>query len=673
MLSEKEGRSRTIRTSNELYSALREEIASLSPEERSVMELMLQEMKEDGAAKSSIFEAASEGEYKRPLVDMETFVRDREYLGNTCDICYDKILEDLTELFSGGYHEAIFTGSIGWGKTFAASIGICRVLYELSCMHNPHKSFHLASGSNISIVGLSVNENLATKVVFENVATKIKASPYFQENFQFKATKKELRFPGNIWVAARATTDGSVLGLNIIAALIDETNFMHKVRGGAGANARWGVVDHAEMLYASIKRRIKSRFERRGRNPGIIFVVSSKKTSDDFTAKRILDAKNDPGILVRDYATWDVKPYDIFSESRFHVLVGNDQIASKIVDDDEELAELEGELPDGCVLIKVPDNYRLDFESDLEGAIRDMAGIATVAVSPYIQRREKIVQAIQPTREHPFSVMSYDPSKYGTFMWDRMVRENTNRSRYSDRKLRPIVNPDATRHIHIDPSLTGCATGLCMAHVASLKDVIRRADDGRQFIERAPIYYIDFILQILPPTGGEIVLADIRHLIYDLTAHGYLINIVSLDSWQSADSIQTLKSQGYNAELVSMDTTPDAYDNIKMAFYEDRVIMYNYPPVIDELIALQEDRTGRKRKIDHPPNGSKDCSDALAGCCFTLSRNALSEPMPIMTNLRVEEDAWMTEQQQVILAGEQEISDELFPPIIVGAEAELEW
>lgn len=961
----------------------------------------------------------------------------------------DVVWERVTSVEGIGTHEVydltvpgtqnVVANGIVVHNTFAASIGICRIIYELSCMHDPHMSFGLAKDSNISIVNLSVNEALATKVVFENIATKIKSSPYFSENFPFSATKKELRFPGNIWVAARATTDGSVLGLNTISALMDEcvsadtlvltekgplraedlfldgtpfrtvtfdfdtnepvvsdawikrssdqecfdleldngtilrashkhpvairsngipefkymrdilpgeevityaeegtkavrrgegedsrgrkeahgreesllrknafsrgarlgirgmgrklsvgrvvskrsvgvlptydvcvpgfevfvadgvlvhnTNFMHKVKGAEGAAKRWGKVDHAEQLYAAIKRRMKSRFERKGRLPGMIFVVSSKKTSDDFTAKRVREARNDPSIFVRDYcltgdtriplldgteptireltelyggsestfevysfdtktgrvvpgiashprctarkervleveldngevvratpwhpfmlktgeyvkaedlqvgdslmplyrrvnewgyeevgqpwwggrwqkthhmsarslfgtwpkigsdnlkvvsireggledvydltvsglenfavgagvfvhnSIWDVKPKHYFSDKVFHVLVGNDQVPSRIIEDEEELQTIQMNVPDGCVISEVPDDFRIDFEADLEGAIRDIAGIATVSVSPFIQRREKIMAAVDKDRTHPFSSIVYDPARPGSFMWDRLVSDQPRNRSYRDVEstLRPIVNPTAPRHVHIDPSLRGDATGLCVAHVAGLKDVIRRADDGRQFIERAPVYYVDLILQIVPPAGGEIVLADVRHLIYDLTAHGFMITTVSLDSWQSADSIQILKSKGYKSELVSMDTNPDAYDNLKTALYEERVRMYRYKPVLDELIALQEDRAGRKRKIDHPPSGSKDCSDALAGVCFTLSRNAVKQPLPMMTSVDHVSDPWMDEQHQAILGGQDRGSgNEFLPALLVGVDGD-DW
>lgn len=524
------GRSRSVRTLDEMERSLVDQIEHLSAEERETFELMLQEIAQGTDPGDSLVEICGNAEWKKTPVDIETFVKDPYYLGLTCENIYPKLLDDLVELFEGGYSEAVLTGSIGWGKTFYASIGVCRILYELSCMRDPQKSFGLASGSGIAITNMSVNEALAMKVVFDNIATKIKASPYFQENFPFQSNRKELRFPNSIWVAARAATDTSALGLNTIAGIVDETNFMGKLfsKDKSAPN-----LDLAESIYATMKRRMKSRFERQGRLPGILFMVSSKKTNDDFTARRVREATEDPSVFVRDYAMWEVKPEDYYSSRTFWVLVGNEHVPSRILAPGEE-KEFQDLPVENTVLVEVPEDFRTDFNSDLEGAIRDIAGVATVAVNPYIQRRDRITAAVNQKRSHPFSSQVYDPSRRGVFLWDSMVRQRTERAPggIQETRLRPILNPLVHRQVHIDPSLRGDSTGFAMSHIGGWKDVVRRAEDGTRFMEKAPIYVVDLALRIVPPIGGEIVLAELRHLVYDLTAHGYLITGVSLDSWQ---------------------------------------------------------------------------------------------------------------------------------------------
>jgi len=643
MIVDQNGRAASTRTAEEDEEFLQKELENLTPEERKVLEMMLADM---GSGDHSLIDMIREAEYETPPVDIHTFVKDEYFLGNTCDALYDQHLADLIELFeSGDYQEAIWTGSIGYGKTFVASVAVARILYEISCLKDPHRSFGLASDSNISVVCLSVNETLAMKVAFENIATKLKASPYFQEHFPFKETKKEFRFPHNVWLAARATTDTSVLGLNVISGLLDETNFMQKGK----QDARFGALDHAETLYAGMKRRMKSRFERKGRLPGKLFLVSSKKTSDDFTARRIRESRNDPTVFVRDYALWDVKPGSLYSDKTFEVVCGNDQIPSRILDAGEA-HKIKSSLPDGVTLIDVPEDFRVDFENDLEGSIRDIAGVATVAISPFIQRREKLIWT--PKHKHPFSVEVYDPSKPGVFLWDRMVQPTMEKdfSGSVHETLRPIINPQAPRHVHIDPAYRKDAVGVCMAHIFDWRDVVRRTDDGEVYQERAPVFFVDFILQVVPPIGDEIVLGDLRRLVYELSKHGYMVTYVTMDTWQSVDSLQHLKRKGYRAEHLSVDTKTDPYEGLKSAFYEDRVILYDYPPVFKELRQLEHDAV--KKKIDHPPKGSKDVADALAGVTFTLTQRQSSMPLPMMPGLSYHPDVWMEEHVQASMANQ---------------------
>lgn len=675
------GHSRSVRSREETLELLHKELEALTPEEREALEIAMSQVL-SGTEVPELYEAIDELEWVQKPVPLETFVKDPYYLGNTCDTLYARLLEDLKDLFKDGtYREAIFTGSIGWGKTFTASIGICYMLHQLGCMRDPHRSFGIAANSNISVVCLSVNEVLATKVAYENIATKIEASPWFQEHFPFKKTKKELRFPRHIWVAARATTDSSVLGLNVIGGLLDETNFMSKSKG---SDPRFNLDGQAQVLYNAMQRRMKSRFERKGQLPGMLFVVSSKQTADDFTAKRIRDSTADPTIFVRDYSLWDVKPPEYYAGDWFHVIVGSDSTPSRMLKEDEDPEVAKKTLAEGCVLLPVPEEYRLDFERDLDGAVRDLAGVATVAVSPYISRREKIEAAINYKRQHPFTSESWDPSQAGRFRWEKMVALKAERD-FGDTFStlnRPIINPNAARHIHIDPSLTGDCTGFAMGHVAGFTEVTRRDEDGGRFAERAPVICLDAALRIVPPLGDEIQLGDLRRLIYQLTDKGYVITRVTMDSWQSAEAIQKLQQKGYNAEVLSVDRTMSPYEVLKEALYDGRLELYDYPPLIRELRELEHDRV--KRKVDHPPRGSKDVADALAGICYSLTENSLNQPMPFVRSTPMYSgDAWMQEQIQHSMAaatrrdmetsGDGAVDGGLLPAFLVGSGGGSNW
>jgi hypothetical protein len=650
------GRVRSEQTKDEIIRLLRHEFSNLSDAEKQAVMLCLRELDDPAfnemeangdVAPTRIYDVLTDAEYIRKPVDIETFVRDPYYLGKTCDVLYPKLLADMEELFSGSYRETILSGSIGWGKSFFASIAACRVIYELSCMRDPHKSFGIGKGTDITMVVLSVKEDLAIKVAFENIANKIKESDYFKENFPFKPMKKEIIFPNKIQVAARASTDSAALGLNVFAAWIDESNFMQPFKKKGSIEARVGNTDRAQFLYDQLIRRMKSRFQRHGKLPGMMIVVSSKQTRDDFTAKRIRESKDDPTVFVRDYATWHVKPEGIYSKEMFHVMVGNDLVPSKILDQ-EEVEVVRSKLQDGMVIIDVPVDFKQDFVNNLEDSIRDIAGVETVSVSPFIQQRDLIVPCIDVNRKHPFSVEEWVQTNGGGFVWPKLSRQvEVREGAQILREWQPLFHSGMTRHVHIDPSLNNDATGFAMGCVTGYKTVVRRDQETQeQYTERAPEIWVDFLLRINPPIGGEIDLGLVRQLVYQLQGRGFFISLVTMDQFNSASSLQTFATKGITAERISVDKPMDAYDLLKQAIYENRLSFYNYTPLLDELKWIQKDNI--RNKVDHPAGKSKDVADALAGIVFTLTTMYHGVPMGVHKGISQYSDPVAEEQREIV-------------------------
>lgn len=354
------------------------------------------------------------------------------------------------------------------GKTTVGHIAIIRMLYEASCLNNPQASYGIMDGTPICFANVGVNKTNAEKVVFEGVLSKLQLSEYFKKDFKpINASKKELMFLDNIQVLPGSSSETGVIGMNIFGAIMDETNFMDRGRRSvpqAASHARWGQPGNAQTLYTAIHRRMKSRFMRQGKLPGILMLLSSKQTVNDFTNKRIMEAMNDPHIFVRDHSQWGVKDRKFFSPKTFKVLIGNDKIRSKILSPDEVVnyddAE-SGNGENGPHVIDIPDDFRADFEGDLENAIRDIAGIATMAISNFLQKREKIFEMINRSRSHPFSVMSYDMSKPGGFLWEKICTKIYDQFDKNLFEWVPLLNPHSVRYAHIDPSLNNDATGIC--------------------------------------------------------------------------------------------------------------------------------------------------------------------------------------------------------------------
>jgi hypothetical protein len=135
--------------------------------------------------------------------------------------------------------------------------------------------------------------------------------------------------------------------------------------------------------------------------------------------------------------------------------------------------------------------------------------------------------------------------------------------------------------------------------------------------EYAPKFRIDGLLAVRPPRGGEILLWKIRDIVTKLRAAGLNIRWVTFDQFQSKDSQQLLRQQGLIVGQQSVDITAGPYDTLKHAFYTGRMALPEHVLCQRELLSLERDpKTG---KIDHPPTGSKDVSDALAGVVHGLT------------------------------------------------------
>jgi len=623
MLKELTGRAYTQLTKEDIEQVLTEEFKAFTPAQRHLLERMLQEFS-DGGGVSELHQSLRELSYKREPVDMRTFVLDPYYLGDTCYSTFPKLLDDLEEVFSGDYNEIIWTGSIGCGKTFASSIGLCRVLYELSCLANPQDFYGLTPDTMIVLAGISANEDLAKEVVLKNVVGKIAASPYFKEHFPFKITQTRIRFPSNVMMVARATTPTSLLGMNLFAALVDEANFMPEKN--VRLDKRQSKVNMAKVIYDTIKRRMFSRYG----NQGKLFLPSSKSTVESFVNERIQEARTDPSIFVRDYALWDVR--EGFSDERFWVLCGNEQVQSRILTD-AEAERLTEDRPDRTLLVHVPEDLRSKFESDLEGSLRDLAGVATVSLSPFIQRVTKVREMVDPNREHPFTEESFDPSVGGDFKMNLMVEKKIVKDFTGAESLTniPIQNPSAPRVIHIDTALSNCAAGLCMAHMAGTVPVERQTGNFESYMDEAPLFVIDFVLQIVPPADQDLDFSLYEFFVMKLVMMGFPVRMVTSDQYQSVYLLQRLAKKGFRTEGVSMDRTWDPYQHLKQAIYEGRVRGYNYKPLMTELVSLEAD--WNKRKIIKPPGGSKDVSDAVAGCLYALNSLRSSMFLPMISGI----------------------------------------
>lgn len=539
---------------------------------------------------------AEAGSYEVLPVDIQTFVECPGFL-NRRGTVYPAVMEELRKLNSGKYDEAVLTGAIGTGKSTIALYTTAYQLHVLSCLKDPHRLFGLDPASEIVFAFQSLNKMLADSVDYRRFREMLEDCPYFARHFPFsQKLAAEMRFPRNIVVRPLSGNVNAAIGSNIFGGIIDEINFMAMVEQSKNA-VDGGTFDQAMEMYNSIVRRRKSRFMKAGgRLPGILCLVSSKRYPGEFTDRKQAEARQEVArdgksrIFVYDRTLWQIKPEGTYGKERFRLFLGDESRKPRIL---EEAAEVVTE--DADLVMEIPEEFRSEFDRDILSAIRDIAGSATFALHPYILNTEAVSKAFGQ-RQSVLTVTETDfvAARPGIY-------------------VRRIERPDEPRLAHVDLGLTGDSAGVAVGWVEGFTQV-RRSDNT---FELMPVINFDAILEVKPPRGGEIEFENIRTLFYKLREAGMNLKWVSFDSYQSADSVQTLRQKGFVTGVYSMDKTSLPYDITKTAFYDGRVRAPVHDKARSEIIRLE--RNPQTGLIDHSPNFSKDCADAVAGVVFGLT------------------------------------------------------
>lgn len=305
--------------------------------------------------------------YEERPVDIITFINSPEYM-NAKDECWEPIKEDLKELFEGyddplmewKYNEAVFDEGIGAGKSYKSSVIITYLLYRILILKNPHKFLHLASGSGIYIMNMSVRAQQASKVVFGEIAQRVRNSPWFTKRGYLPRPdiKSELQFPKNIYVIPGNSKETFPLGFNLLAAVMDEAAWYTETDDH----------DVAEEIFNALHNRIKNRFGHRG----MLMMISSPRYIDDFIEKKMREAETNTRIYAKRRTSWESKPANRFS-------------GEKVI--------IEGH--------SIPIEYKIEAERNWDRFKRDIMAIPSLALEPYFKQWNLVEQMFTDSIKNP--------------------------------------------------------------------------------------------------------------------------------------------------------------------------------------------------------------------------------------------------------------------------------
>jgi len=228
---------------------------------------------------------------------------------------------------------------------------------------------------------------------------------------------------------------------------------------------------------------------------------------------------------------------------------------------------------------KIPEIFVKDFRLNPELFMRDLMALPVEALEPYIKDWATVENAYK-------SMKIRNIWKQGYLLTDEL-----------DRYGGPCF-------IHIDLSLNKDECGFAM--VTKYRNLVIAL----------------CIAQLLPNKKKEIEFEKVREMVYTLKRKGFNIKKVSLDGWQSIDTIQQLKRKQFDAEILSIDRNLAPYDTLKGLLNEGRFKMPQFQPALNELQRLE---LVDGKRVDHPAGSDKGITDAIAGACYWAAGNEVNE------------------------------------------------
>lgn len=544
--------------------------------------------------------------YEPPSID--EFLSEK-YLGPLGGMIYEPWKKVLIEAIfnpNSAVYEWILGGCIGAGKSTIALVAHFYNLTRINCLRSPQLTMGSAPTKSMNLQLMSVTMDKVGSTLMGQIEGMLNACPMYIEvkNKQEGMMHEQqgtgfipwwwedgnIAFPNNVYVKS-GSQDWHALGEDLFGAVLDEAEF----RRGGDINATFD-------LYANILERIRSRFL--GCRFILMTMVSSVQSDDGVIAKHVKSIEpGDPYRHVTSFAIWDVKPEFAreMEKGHFWVMRGTKTHPSRVLSDEEGALVDEGTyvVPAGCRLIKVPLRFKSDFKTNVERALKNLAGVTTQGDEKPFDDLTGIedvglppeVTIVAPLREtRPLRYQLPQDAFYKTPDGMRLKRY-----------------PMARRYIHCDLADTGEA-GIGICH----KEISRQGQI---------IYTFDFVLRITSP--NRISFESVNEFLIDLRdVYGINIHTLTADQYQSVSTLQKMETE-HVAEKVfrlSVDTTAVAYYSGSNAIADGSVRTGVCPLLkaqLGEVYIHKNKPFSRERK---------DVADGAIGALYNAMQNAADVP-----------------------------------------------
>lgn len=517
---------------------------------------------------------------------------ERIYFGETYELLKDAPDPKIAAYWQSPYRPVNFI-TLEWGKG-SGKDHICRIVslriaYLLLCLKSPQRYYSMPEQDTIHLLNVASSSKQASRAFFapmrravtrpggwfrtQGVQIKeVGSSTRAQRDAQAaQALQDTIRFAKNIEAISGHSDAESQEGLNLMLGIADEIDAFRRraelARYHTGSErdstrSAEGIID---MLKGSSRTRFPGVFKNvyisYPRYLGSMIQVLEKEAREDNEAKGEKSANYVSG----PYATWEVNP-------------------------------------------RVPgkEAFQDDYDKDPIFSAAKYECKPSRALNPYFTNVIAIEACEAEVERQPLKI-DYKLNATGT-AWDVDWDFGS--------ALRPIQG--AIYAMHADLAVTGDRAGISLAHCMKQAEytVLGQDEKGKdiELHEFRPVVRVDFVASfsakanVTPPR--EIQIRWARNLCFEMRRRGFNIRRFTFDGFQSTDSMQILEINGIESERVSTDMSEDPWRTLRDLFAEDRIEMPERESTHDELLSLSRMPNG---KIDHPPDGSKDEADALAG------------------------------------------------------------
>ena len=284
--------------------------------------------------------------FYQQLVSPTEFIESTHYVGAYAGFTNEVWSSTFDLMFDGGSNGRDFVvidGAIAPGKPPMMNLAILRPHYELQAVFEPQRAYGLLPDATIHIPVVS-----SVPGVIDRLEDAMTESTFFKD-VGWTSMKDRICFANGVEVVQVDAEDRNFFGMNAFSAFFDDANHLKSENVG--------------LLIASVYRRIQGGFATGRRIPGMLFVAGSAGGSNVTEQLRALNPS-----LVRRFSIWAARPKAFQGTRRFRVAVDRRRGEYTLLGPWDDA-------PDGASVVEVPEDYRADFERDIEGCLRDIAGI----------------------------------------------------------------------------------------------------------------------------------------------------------------------------------------------------------------------------------------------------------------------------------------------------------